>query len=65
MLSRDDSILFFTFIIPLLIALAAFPAACTLSFSNVSTHGAADHLIDEKQTATSDLKADLKMDGLE
>jgi len=34
-------------------------SGCTLSFTNISTHGTATDLVDEEQTASPDVKSDL------
>lgn len=33
-------------------------ASCTLSYQNISTHGTAQDLVDENQTASPDIKTD-------
>jgi hypothetical protein len=35
--------------------------SCTLSFTNISTHGSASDLVDEEQTASPDVKTDLSL----
>ncbi len=44
-------------ILPLLMLLTG----CTISFSNVSTHGYANDLVDEDQEATADVSPDIKL----
>lgn len=39
-------------------------ASCTISFSNISTHGTATDLVDEEQGASADLKADIPINPL-
>lgn len=43
-----------------IISIAIF-TGCTLSFTNVSTHGNASDLIDEEQTTSPDVKTDLTL----
>jgi len=35
-----------------LVSIAAIMSACTISFSNIDTHGTSDQIGDEEQTAT-------------
>ena len=41
--------------------LAFLLSSCTISFSNVDTHGTATDLIDEDQAASPDVKADVSI----
>jgi hypothetical protein len=38
-----------------------FQTSCTLSFTNISTHGKARNLVDENQAATADVKPDISI----
>ena len=35
--------------------------SCTISFQNISTHGTATDLVDENQSASADVKADVQV----
>jgi len=37
-------------------------SSCTLSYQNISTHGTAQDVVDENQTASPDVKADITAD---
>lgn len=41
----------------LFLLLNCFLTACTLSFTNVSTHGTADDVVDSTPTSTTDVRA--------
>lgn len=35
--------------------------SCSLSFTNIDTHGSANDLVDEEQTTSPDIKTDVKL----
>lgn len=43
------------------IVLSVLLTSCTISFQNVSTHGTADDLIDEEQTASPNVDASVSL----
>lgn len=43
-------------------AVMASATSCTLSYQNISTHGSAQDVVDENQTASPDVKSDLQAD---
>lgn len=43
------------------IILLFFLSSCTLSFTNISTHGSATDLVDEEQTASPDVKPNISL----
>jgi len=65
---RDVIIMLMGIMSIVLIAILAFICfmmldSCTLSFTNVDTHGTATDLVDETQTASPDVKTDLTLPG--
>lgn len=39
-------------------------SSCTISFQNISTHGIAEDLVDENQTASPDVKPNVSIPAL-
>lgn len=50
----------FIFCVMFLISMALFHG-CTVSLTNVSTHGVASDLVDEEQAATADVKPNIQL----
>lgn len=44
-----------------LVSVAALLAGCTISFTNIDTHGTADDVVDEQQAATPTISPQLSL----